>query len=94
MFDSDTFAGTAREAFRRKNARPSDMVKELDDISRRMRFRARRAAARCGSFHQPHHTILAVAAESGAFTEVEKWIERLDFRLQRRRMESITTSTS
>ena len=79
MFDSDTFAGQRVRPFEVKNARPSDMVKELDDIFKAYALSSEKGsgAVRFLSINRIN-TILAVAPNPGAFTEVEKWIERLD----------------
>lgn len=90
MFDADSFAGQRVRPFEIKNARPSDMVKELDDIFRAYSLSPAPAADTksgnstnsSGAVHfvpiNRINTILAVAPNPGAFTEVEKWIQKLD----------------
>ncbi len=79
MFDSDTFAGQRVRAFETKNGRPTDLAKELDDI-----FKAYSLSGDKGSSAVRFlpinriNTILAVAPNPGTFTEVEKWIQKLD----------------
>ncbi|MES1260609.1 MAG: hypothetical protein ABUS49_02650, partial [Acidobacteriota bacterium] len=79
MFDSDTFAGQRVRAFELKHGRPTDLAKELEQIFK--------AYSLTGS--KDHNsiqflpvdrisTILAVAPNPGVFTEVEKWLEKLD----------------
>ncbi len=79
LFDSDTFAGQRVRPFEVKNARPSDMVKELDDIFKAYALSSEKGsgAVRFLAINRIN-TILAVAPNPGAFTEVEKWIGRLD----------------
>jgi general secretion pathway protein D len=79
LFDSDAFAGQRVRPFEVKNGRPSDIAKELEQI-----FKAYSLSA--GKDHgavqflpvDRVNTILAIAPNPGAFTEVEKWIQKLD----------------
>jgi general secretion pathway protein D len=79
LFDSDTFAGQRVRAFEVTNGRPSDIAKELDEV-----FKAYSLSS--GKEHgavqfmaiDRVNTIIAVAPNPGAFTEVEKWIAKLD----------------
>jgi general secretion pathway protein D len=78
-FDSDTFAGQRVRPFEVRNGRPTDIAKELDQV-----FKAYSLSA--GPEHgavqflplDRVNTIIAVAPNPGAFTEVEKWIAKLD----------------
>lgn len=79
LFDSDTFAGQRVRGFEVRNGRPSDIAKELDQV-----FKAYSLSS--GKEHGSVQfvpidrvsTILAVAPNPSAFTEVEKWIDKLD----------------
>jgi general secretion pathway protein D len=79
LFDSDTFAGQRVRAFEVKNGRPTDIAKELDQV-----FKAYSLSG--GKDHgavqflpiDRVNTIIAVAPNPGTFTEVEKWIAKLD----------------
>ena len=79
MFDSDTFAGQRVRSFDVKHGRPTDLVKELDEI-----FRAYALAGDKGN--SPIHflaidrinSILAVSPNPSTFDEVSKWIDKLD----------------
>jgi general secretion pathway protein D len=79
LFDSDTFAGQRVRAFEVKNGRPTDIAKELDQV-----FKAYSLSG--GKEHgavqflpiDRVNTILAVAPNPGAFTEVEKWVAKFD----------------
>jgi general secretion pathway protein D len=79
LFDSETFAGQRVRAFEVKNRRPSDLSKELEQV-----FKAYSLSS--GKEHgavqfvpiDAVNTILSVAPNPSAFTDVEKWIEKLD----------------
>ncbi len=79
MFDSDTFAGQRVRPFEVKNGRPSDIVKELDDIFKAYALSTEKGsgAVRFLAINRIN-TILAVAPNPGTFAEVEKWIAKLD----------------
>ncbi len=83
MFDSDTFAGQRVKPFEVRNARPSDMVKELDDIFKAYALSTVDSKSSGGGAVRfiainRINTILAVAPNPGAFVEVDKWIQKLD----------------
>ena len=79
LFDNDTFAGQRVRAFDVKNARPSDIAKELDDIFKAYAFAGEKGS---GAVHfipvNRINTILAVAPNPGAFATVETWMQKLD----------------
>lgn len=79
MFDSDTFVGQRVRPFEVKNGRPSDLVKELDDIFKAYALSSEKGtgAVRFLAINRIN-TILAVAPNPGTFAEVEKWIAKLD----------------
>jgi general secretion pathway protein D len=79
MFDSDTFAGQRVRAFETKSGRPSDLTKELEDIFKAIALSGEKggSAVRFMAINRIN-TILAVAPNPGVFTEVEKWLQRLD----------------
>lgn len=79
MFDSDTFVGQRVRPFEVKNGRPSDIVKELDDIFKAYALSSDKGsgAVRFLAINRIN-TILAVAPNPGTFSEVEKWITKLD----------------
>ena len=79
MFDSDTFVGQRVRPFEVKNGRPSDIVKELDDVFKAYALSSDKGngAVRFLAINRIN-TILAVAPNPGTFAEVEKWIARLD----------------
>ncbi len=79
LFDSDDFAGQRVRGFEVKNGRATDIAKELDQV-----FKAYSLSS--GKEHGSVQfvpidrvsTILAVAPNPSAFTEVQKWIDKLD----------------
>ncbi|HVW83803.1 MAG TPA: secretin N-terminal domain-containing protein, partial [Bryobacteraceae bacterium] len=79
MFDSDTFAGQRVRAFEVSHGRPSDIAKELDAVFKAYSLSAGRDHGAVQFLPIDRvNTILAVAPNPGAFTEVEKWIAKLD----------------
>ena len=81
MFDADSFASQRVRPFEVHNGRPSDIVKELDDIFKAYAFSSSDkntgGAVRFLAINRIN-TILAIAPNPGAFAEVEKWIQKLD----------------
>jgi general secretion pathway protein D len=79
MFDSDTFAGQRVRSFEVQFGRPTDLAKELENV-----FKAYSLSSGKGSGAVQFvpldriNTILAVAPNPGAFTEVESWLAKLD----------------
>ena len=76
MFDSDTFAGQRVRQFEVNNSRPSDLVKELDQV-----FKAYSLSDKTSVHFIPVDRInilIAVAPNPGVFADVKKWIEKLD----------------
>lgn len=79
LFDSDTFAGQRVHSYEVKNGRPTDVVKELEEV-----FKAYAMAGDKGN--SPIHflpidrinSILAVSPNPASFDEVSKWIAKLD----------------
>ena len=77
MFDSDAFAGQRVKLFEVENSRPSDLVKELDQV-----FKAYALSDKQGSVKflpvDRINVVIAVAPNPGIFTQVESWIKKLD----------------
>jgi general secretion pathway protein D len=76
MFDSDQFAGQRVRLFDVENSRPSDLVKELNDV-----FKAYSMSDKTSVRFIPIdriNTLIAVAPNPGVFADVKKWIEKLD----------------
>jgi general secretion pathway protein D len=77
QFDSDTFAGQRVRLFTIENSRPSDLVKDLDNV-----FKAYALSEKSGAVKfipvDRINTVIGVAPNPGIFTQVEDWIKRLD----------------
>lgn len=77
LFDSDTLANQRVRVFAVKNGRPSDLAKELENISKAIALSDKNAPIKFLPIDRVN-TIIAVAPNPGAFQEVEKWLEKLD----------------
>ncbi len=77
MFDSDTFAGQRVRLFDVQNSRPSDLVKDLDNVFKAYALSDKGGAVRFIPVDRIN-TIIAVAPNPGIFTQVEDWVRRLD----------------
>jgi general secretion pathway protein D len=77
MFDSDTFAGQRVRLLDVTNGRPSDVAKELETVFKAFAFSEKTASVRFMPIDRIN-TIIAVAPNPGIFTEVEKWLKKLD----------------
>jgi general secretion pathway protein D len=79
IFDNDAFAGQRLRAFDVKNERPSDMVKELDDIFKAYSFSGEKTSSAVHFIAVNRiNVVLAVAPNPGTFAQVESWIQKLD----------------
>jgi general secretion pathway protein D len=77
LFDSDTLANSRVRIFEVKHGRPSDLAKELDTIAKSISLSEKNAPIKFLAVDRIN-SIIAVAPNSGAFVEVEKWLDRLD----------------
>ncbi len=77
LFDSDSLANQRVRIFEVKNGRPSDLAKELDTIAKSISLSEKNAPIKFLAVDRIN-SIIAVAPNSGAFVEVEKWLTRLD----------------
>jgi general secretion pathway protein D len=77
LFDSDLFAGQRVQIYTVENSRPSDRVKELDTVFKAFALSEKAQAVKFLAIDRIN-TILAVASNPGAFTEVKNWIGKLD----------------
>jgi general secretion pathway protein D len=80
LFDSDTFVGERVRLYEIHNARPSDLVKELDSILKSISLDSKTATVRFLPVDRIG-TLIAVAPNSGAFETVESWIKKLDVQI-------------
>ena len=77
LFDSDTFAGERVRLYEIHNARPSDLVKELDNILKSISLDSKNSTVRFLAVDRIG-TLIAVAPNPGVFDTVETWIKKLD----------------
>ena len=77
MFDSDQLANQRVHVFEVKNGRPSDLAKELEAIVKSISMSEKASPIKFLPIDRIN-TIMAVAPNPGAFTEVEKWLQKLD----------------
>jgi len=77
LFDSDTFAGERVRLYDLHNSRPSDLVKELDNIFKSISLDSKSSAVRFLAVDRIG-TLIAVAPNPGVFDTVETWIKKLD----------------
>ncbi len=77
LFDSDTFAGDRVRLYEIHNARPSDLVKELDNIFKSISLDSKSSTVRFLAVDRIG-TLIAVAPNPGVFDTVETWIKKLD----------------
>lgn len=77
MFDSDQLANQRVRVFTVKNGRPTDVAKELENISKAMSLSEKNAPIKFLPIDRIN-TIIAVAPNPGAFKEVEEWLAKLD----------------
>ena len=77
MFDSDSFAGQRVRLLDVKHGRPFDLAKELESVFRAFALSEKNASVKFVPVDRIN-TIIAVAPNPGVFTEVEKWLKKLD----------------
>ncbi len=77
LFDSDTFAGERVRLYELHNARPSDLVKELENILKSISLDSKNSTVRFLAVDRIG-TLIAVAPNPGVFDTVETWIKKLD----------------
>ncbi len=77
LFDSDTLANQRVRVFSVKNGRPTDLAKELENISKAIALSDKNSPIKFLPIDRIN-TIIAVASNPGAFKEVEEWHGKLD----------------
>jgi general secretion pathway protein D len=77
LFDSDTFANERVRLFELKNARPSDLVKDLESVLKSISLDSKTSTVRFLPVDRIS-TLIAVAPNPGVFEVVETWIRKLD----------------
>jgi general secretion pathway protein D len=77
MFDSDQLANQRVRVFTVKNGRPTDLAKELENISKAIALSDKASPIKFLPIDRVN-IIIAVAPNPGAFKEVEEWLSKLD----------------
>jgi len=83
MFDSDSLAKKRVRVFDVRNSRPSDLARELERILKSISMSKESSSS--GVRFVPVdriNTLIAVAANPGAFVQVEEWIRKLDTKVK------------
>jgi general secretion pathway protein D len=79
LFDSDALAGQRVRAYELKNAQPSAIKKELDEVFKAYSLSTSKSGGAVQFVPVDRiNTLLAVAPNAGVFTEVEAWLTKLD----------------
>jgi general secretion pathway protein D len=81
LFDNDTFASQRVKLFEVENGRPSELSKELETIFKSISLNEKTSPIKFLPVDRIN-TIIVVAANPSAFTEVETWIKKLDVPVQ------------
>jgi general secretion pathway protein D len=77
LFDSDTLAGQRVRLFDVTNGRPSDIAKELENVFKAFALSEKNSTVKFMPIDRIN-TIIGVAPNPGIFTEVDKWLKKLD----------------
>ena len=77
LFDSDSFANQRVRLFDVKNTKPSDLVKDLENVLKAASLDGKSATVRFLPVDRIN-TLIAVAPNPGVFDTVEAWLKRLD----------------
>jgi general secretion pathway protein D len=77
LFDSDTFANQRVRLFELKNARPSDMEKDLQSILESISLDPKNSTIKFLAVDRIS-TLIAIAPNPGVFDTVAEWIKKLD----------------
>ena len=77
LFDSDSFANQRVRLFEVKNTRPSDLVKDLENVLKAVSLDGKSATVRFLPVDRIN-TLIAVAPNPGVFDTIEAWLKKLD----------------
>ncbi len=77
LFDSDTFASERVRLYELKNARPTDLQKDLEKVLQSISLDGKSSPVRFLAVDRIS-TLIAVAPNQGVFDTIETWIEKLD----------------
>ena len=81
LFDSDTFANQRVRLFEVKNARPSDVQKDLENVLKAVSLDGKNTAVRFLPVDRIN-TLIAVAPNPGVFDTIAEWLRKLDIPVQ------------
>jgi general secretion pathway protein D len=77
LFDSDSFANQRVHLFDVKNTRPSDLVKDLENVLKAVSLDGKNTTVRFLPVDRIN-TLIAVAANPGVFDTIDDWLKKLD----------------
>src|SRR5579863_4668731 len=77
LFDNDQLANQRVRVFNVKNGRPTDIAKELENISKAIALSDKNVPIKFLPIDRVN-SIIAVASNPGAFQQVETWLAKLD----------------
>ena len=77
LFDSDSFANQRVKLFQVKNTKPSDLVKDLDNVLKAMSLDGKATTVRFLPVDRIN-TLIAVAPNPGVFDTIGDWLTKLD----------------
>ncbi len=77
LFDNDSFANQRVRLFEVRNARPSDIMKDLDNVLRGISLDNKTSTVKFVPVDRIN-TLIAVAPNAGVFDTVEEWLRKLD----------------
>src|ERR1700692_2959551 len=77
LFDSDSFANQRVRLFDVKNTRPSDVVKDVENVWKAVSLDGKSATVRFLPVDRIN-TLIAVAPNPGVFDTIEDWLKKLD----------------
>jgi general secretion pathway protein D len=77
LFDSDSFANQRVHLFEVRNTRPSDLVKDLENVLKAVSLDGKNTTVRFLPVDRIN-TLIAVAANPGIFDTIDDWLKKLD----------------
>lgn len=81
LFDNEAFTAQRVRLFEVKNSRPTDLAKELDHVFRSVALTEKNTPIKFIGLDRIN-TIIAVASNPTVFSEVEKWLKKLDIQVK------------
>ncbi len=81
LFDNEAFTAQRVRLFEVKHSRPTDLAKELDHVFRSVALTEKNTPIKFIGLDRIN-TIIAVASNPNVFSEVEKWLKKLDIQVK------------